>query len=332
MYDERMVDARQAQRRGWWLLLAVGVIAALWLASGGAATLLEFKQSIAPAYHQHVPAWLQRVFLLEYRIPARERTRFFHRNMLFDFFGWFCIGNLVSLALTGAYTQLIYDVVARDLAWTPWSGTQAWPAPVRYALAFVAVDFLLWVSHWLRHKIPVFWAFHTIHHSQRKMNMFTESRVHFVELLISTPISVVPMFLLGLNIELSVWTIYLMNAYSHIYHANVRSNYGPLRYLLITPQSHRVHHSREARHRDHNFGVIFCVWDRLFGTYCRQEDVYPETGIDDDAFPSEADGGAINAVTVLLRQLIYPLRLLVHAAHGGGWSLSPAKDRESNTD
>ena len=94
--------------------------------------------------------------------------------------------------------------------------------------------------------------------------------------------------------------------YPKFYHANVRLNLGPLRYILVTPQSHRVHHSREPEHRDKNFGFIFCIWDRIFGTQVTDAEVYPETGIEDVNFPHETKGGVCSIPTVMAAQLIYP--------------------------
>jgi sterol desaturase/sphingolipid hydroxylase (fatty acid hydroxylase superfamily) len=68
--------------------------------------------------------------------------------------------------------------------------------------------------------------------------------------------------------------------HARLYHANVRTNLGVLRYVVVTPQSHRVHHSVEARHHDKNFGAFLSVWDRLFKThYIGDDDEYPATGL-----------------------------------------------------
>jgi sterol desaturase/sphingolipid hydroxylase (fatty acid hydroxylase superfamily) len=96
--------------------------------------------------------------------------------------------------------------------------------------------------------------------------------------------------------------------YTRFYHGNIRTNLGPLRYVLVTPQSHRIHHSIEPRHLDTNFGALFSIWDRLFGTQYRGHDEYPETGIADAAFPHEAKGDLRSLLVTPLAQMAYPLR------------------------
>ena len=71
-----------------------------------------------------------------------------------------------------------------------------------------------------------------------------------------------------------------------------------------------VHHSIELQHRDTNFGALFSIWDRLFGTQYRGHDEYPETGIADAAFPHEAKGDLRSLLVTPLAQMAYPLRRL----------------------
>jgi sterol desaturase/sphingolipid hydroxylase (fatty acid hydroxylase superfamily) len=98
---------------------------------------------------------------------------------------------------------------------------------------------------------------------------------------------------------LSVFTLW----YTRLYHANIRSNFGPLKHVLVTPQSHRIHHSIEPRHQDRNFSVILTVWDRLFGTLYPSYDEYPQTGVADVEFGTGLRG--------LLAEFAYPFRAAV---------------------
>jgi sterol desaturase/sphingolipid hydroxylase (fatty acid hydroxylase superfamily) len=107
-----------------------------------------------------------------------------------------------------------------------------------------------------------------------------------------------------------VWFALVARWYTRFYHGNIRTNLGPLRYVLVTPQSHRIHHSIEPRHRDTNFGALFSIWDQMFGTQYRRYDEYPETGIEDDAFPHEASGDLRSLLVTPFVQMAYPLRKL----------------------
>jgi sterol desaturase/sphingolipid hydroxylase (fatty acid hydroxylase superfamily) len=170
-------------------------------------------------------------------------------------------------------------------------------------------DFLAWFHHVVRHKVPLFWWFHTVHHAQRTLNAWTNERVHALDTLAATLIAFLPATVLGVSPPGMMGYVILSAWYTRLYHANLRTNYGILRFVLVTPQSHRVHHSIQPEHRDQNFGVIFSVWDHLFGTQCRDYDVYPETGISDAAFPQERRWADALSLRSFLAQQLYPLRL-----------------------
>ncbi len=99
-----------------------------------------------------------------------------------------------------------------------------------------------------------------------------------------------------------------------LYHCPIRSNYGPLRYILVTPQSHRIHHASDPRLQNSNFGIFFSVWDHIFGTQHRSYDEYEvQLGLQDVAFPVEQDASVGEFVAAYAAQLVYPLARLLHA-------------------
>ena len=244
------------------------------------------------------------VFLAEKVIPADRDQPIISVGMVQDFFGWFVLGNLVRVALLGGFMAGLYWFSDRFLSGLRIEAVAAWHTAAAAALAILVGDLLNWFHHFIRHKIGVFWLFHTIHHSQKQMNMFTDLRVHLVEYMIAKPITVFPLFVLGLDFELAFWLTLILESYSRVYHANLRTNYGPLRYVLVTPQSHRIHHSDRPEHMDKNFAVLFSFWDHLFGTQWENYDEYPTTGIDDASFPHEQRLGGVSIVTTYLRQLV----------------------------
>ena len=97
-------------------------------------------------------------------------------------------------------------------------------------------------------------------------------------------------------------------------HSNIRTDLGMLRYVMVTPQSHRIHHSRDPRHFEKNFGGILSIWDHLFGTQYRVYDEYPEVaGVPYLEYPNDPVGppsdiaGILKAVWL---QLVYPFRIV----------------------
>jgi sterol desaturase/sphingolipid hydroxylase (fatty acid hydroxylase superfamily) len=175
------------------------------------------------------------------------------------------------------------------------------------AIAILFGDFMAWFHHLLRHKVPFFWEFHAVHHSQEEMNALTDYRVHPIDILIAAHIQVVPILLLTNSLELAGTYLFVSWLLPKIYHANLKTNFGPLRYILVTPQSHRVHHSRHPDHVDTNFGVIFSIWDHIFGTQFRNYDIYPETGISDAGYPNERGRNAAVLPWLFVRQQFHPI-------------------------
>ena len=112
----------------------------------------------------------------------------------------------------------------------------------------------------------------------------------------------------SIGVVLALSTLY----FTAFTHANLRTNLGPLRWVLVTPQFHRVHHGYAPEHIDKNFATALSIWDRLFRTaYTRDEDEYCRTGIHDDEFPLTRDGSVREVVGSYLRQLAYPFRQCV---------------------
>jgi sterol desaturase/sphingolipid hydroxylase (fatty acid hydroxylase superfamily) len=226
---------------------------------------------------------------------------------------WFLINPLFLISMVYASKSFMNSSYVTHLSFLTVDVLRGWPVYLQVITIILALDFLHWFSHLLRHKVKVFWYFHSVHHSQRELNVFTDHRVHPLEHVISYAIRVLPLLALELKVAIPLGIGWWLFSHWHTaaYHANIRSNYGILRYILVTPQSHRIHHSREAVHQDKNFGVFFSIWDHIFGTQYRGYDEYPETGIADENFPLENDTIIKDQAVTLFRQLVYPFALIV---------------------
>ena len=158
----------------------------------------------------------------------------------------------------------------------------------------------------MMHRVRPLWFIHTIHHSQREVNVFTDLRVHFLESFTSQALVFLPLIALGLKPLALVAYGAAFIWHSRFIHANVRTNFGWLKYVFVSPQYHRIHHSIEGRHRDHNFGAILTVWDRIFGTMYPAFDEYPRSGLEEVEFPPPESLKPQAWVGDLARQLWYP--------------------------
>jgi sterol desaturase/sphingolipid hydroxylase (fatty acid hydroxylase superfamily) len=190
------------------------------------------------------------------------------------------------------------------------------PGWSKFLIALLLLDFLFWAQHYCNHKVPLLWRFHVLHHSQRELNFFTDFRYHVVEYLVRYTFIAIPLLFLRVDPPIIAAFAIFQRWYSRFYHGNIRTNLGPLKYILVTPQSHRVHHSLESSHRDKNFGAIFSVWDFLLGTQCKAFDVYPATGVADEKFPHERTGQARNLLLNPFHQMLYPFLIANRQSSG----------------
>jgi sterol desaturase/sphingolipid hydroxylase (fatty acid hydroxylase superfamily) len=225
---------------------------------------------------------------------------------------WILLFPLFSLTFVALWSVLLngaYDNVlgGHTVYLTDYIGVAA-----TAVFAFVATDFLFWFTHWARHKIPTFWYFHAVHHAAPSLNTLTDNRVHFVEAIIEATIVIIPARLLGLSAPAAFALAVATTYFTAFTHTAVRSNMGPLRYILVTPQSHRVHHSQAPEHIDVNFGTVFSVWDQIFRTQFRGWDEYPETGIADRDFPLEQRVSGLALLGSYAKMVLYPFRQALH--------------------
>jgi sterol desaturase/sphingolipid hydroxylase (fatty acid hydroxylase superfamily) len=176
--------------------------------------------------------------------------------------------------------------------------------------AVLIVDFMFYVAHWLKHKIPWLWYFHAVHHSQRQLSPFTTFRNHPFEGLINAAIKTAPVAAIGGTRP--TWLLFALfdNMWGYFIHSNIRMNLGPLKYILVTPQNHRVHHTINPEQIDRNFGERLTLWDWLFGTIHKDFDAYPETGVKGCEQIEEKSARPFELIRAFVLQLVYPFWMI----------------------
>ena len=146
------------------------------------------------------------------------------------------------------------------------------PAPwwLSIAATVVFLDAVSYAWHRANHVLPLLWRAHRVHHSDVTFTASTAVRFHPIELVLSLPLRLLAVLLLGAApVGVVVFETVFTIANWHE-HGDIECPVGLERSLgrvVVTPALHRRHHSRLREHRDSNFGTIFSVWDRLFGTY-----------------------------------------------------------------
>lgn len=145
---------------------------------------------------------------------------------------------------------------------------------VGIAVLIVSQDFFYYWYHFAMHKVRWMWAVHVTHHSSKHLNFSTALRQNFLlDLNFGWVLWWIPLAIIGFDKNWALIAIEASLAYQFFLHTEVFGRWGPLEYVMNTPSHHRVHHGCKSDQIDRNFGGIFIVWDRLFGTFVDERDV-----------------------------------------------------------
>jgi sterol desaturase/sphingolipid hydroxylase (fatty acid hydroxylase superfamily) len=225
--------------------------------------LLELLNSALHAILYLLP-FLLVVYVCERRAGAdraRYWTRHFLNDSLYTLFYWGGFYNVFIFAALANLLEPRLDFLKLNLL----SGL-SWP--LQLACWWVLGDFLTYWLHRLQHRWSFLWAFHSVHHSQQRLNTFTAYRRHPVEKLIIDFVVFFVIIQLVLGIATRQWLplTVLMTGFQVLQHAELNWRYGPFERLIVSPAFHSVHHSTEKRYYTKNFGQMLSLWDFVFGT------------------------------------------------------------------
>ncbi|HCA36345.1 MAG TPA: hypothetical protein DEP13_06855, partial [Gammaproteobacteria bacterium] len=170
------------------------------------------------------------------------------------------LSRLQALVILGASAS-IYEFVVAELQLTQLSeqSTRVWIS------AFVLYDFAYYWKHRWGHEVALFWGAHVAHHQSEDFNLGTALRqtsMDFYGFLFY-----LPFFLLGYPSEVLFTVVSLNLIYQFWVHTEHVPKLGPIEWVFVTPSNHRVHHGRNAMYVDRNYGGVFIIWDRIFGTF-----------------------------------------------------------------
>lgn len=147
------------------------------------------------------------------------------------------------------------------------------PRPFTITASVFALDLVIYLQHRIFHHFNILWRLHRMHHTDRYMDASTALRFHVLEIALSLMIKIVTIFVLGAPFEAVVLFEIILNSAAMFNHANISLPRGLdrfLRFILITPDMHFVHHSRRRGEMNSNFGFSLSWWDFLFGTYRKE--------------------------------------------------------------
>ena len=172
-------------------------------------------------------------------------------------------GNIVMVfAIKGAtlafhfylYQFRFFDLNAFLPTWAIWT------------IAFISIDFIFYFFHRLSHRTRFLWAIHMSHHSSEEMNFAVSFRQAWFG-----PVAKFPFFmalpLIGLDPTVIAVAGVVSTLWGIVGHTQIIGRLGPLEWVFNTPSHHRVHHGANEAYIDKNYGNLFIIWDRLFGTF-----------------------------------------------------------------
>ena len=187
--------------------------------------------------------------------------------------------NLGIVAINTIVVRLLFPSTAVGVAW--FAAHRGWgllnnvglPFWLSFTASVLAFDLVVYLQHVLFHAVPAFWRLHMVHHADLDFDVTTGNRFHPIEIVLSMVVKAAAVVVLGPPVAAALAFEVLLNAASMFNHSNVRIPFGldhVLRWFVVTPDMHRVHHSIVARETNSNFGFSLPWWDRLFGTYQAQ--------------------------------------------------------------
>jgi sterol desaturase/sphingolipid hydroxylase (fatty acid hydroxylase superfamily) len=174
----------------------------------------------------------------------------------------------------------------------------AMPFWLYVVLGVLLLDFIgAYLAHWVEHRIKPLWMVHLVHHSDHHVDTTTANRHHPLESLVRFTFTLLAVFLLGTPIGVVMLYQSLSVVLSQFNHANINLPVKLdqwLSYVLVTPHMHKVHHHYVLPYTDSNYGNIFAIWDRLFGTHMHLDAARIVYGV--DVFPNEEENSRVGSL------------------------------------
>ncbi|MEM7658120.1 MAG: sterol desaturase family protein, partial [Bacteroidota bacterium] len=146
-----------------------------------------------------------------------------------------------------------------------------------WVAALLVGDLLAYWHHRLSHEINFLWAAHIVHHSSEEMNITNVFRVSAFAV-INRSFFWIWMPLMGFSPEMTTSAIVFIGLFQFVTHTRLVKKLGVLERFMVTPSHHRVHHGRNEKYLDKNYGHVFIIWDKMFGTFAPEEEE-PDYGI-----------------------------------------------------
>lgn len=250
------------------------------------------------------------VWLLEILFPWRKNQKIIRKDFWLDlfyiFFNFFIFNMIAFIALSTAAENLFIKGLSFlfiELSSLQVISLNSYPIGLRLLLFFLITDFVQWSTHRLLHSNQWLWSFHKVHHSVKEMGFAAHLRYHWMETIVYRTVLYIPLAVIGgFQVDDVIFVHLIGLIIGHLNHANIKLNYGPLKYIFNNSEMHIWHHAKilpSSHSTGVNFGISLSLWDYLFKT-----NYIPDNGRDielgfegDEQFPKD-----------FLHQEIYPFK------------------------
>lgn len=197
---------------------------------------------------------------LERLLPLCPDQPMLRRDWANDLFYALCNGFVIRAIFTSVAAMAIRFGPER-LAWT--SSLPLW---LQVIGTILVADTGYYIAHRTSHAVPLLWKFHAVHHSIEEMDWLATHRVHPLDQVFTNTLSALPIYFLGFSLEAIVIHGVLYQAQALLIHSNTRLRFGPLKWILASPEYHHWHHANEPDAYDRNFAAQLSVIDLIAGT------------------------------------------------------------------
>lgn len=185
------------------------------------------------------------------------------------------LNNFLMTLLNTSLDVLMRGVFIGYMAWAfqfrfiNWT-EHAW---LYWIAVIILTDLAYWFVHWMSHMVRFFWAVHTVHHSSEKYNITVGFRSSVFEPLYRG-LFFIPLAFMGFEAADVVLAFSIQQLYGSLVHTELLRRIPGWDLIFVSPSHHAVHHASNPRYLDKNMGMIFIIWDKLFGTFEPEDDHY----------------------------------------------------------
>jgi alkylglycerol monooxygenase len=172
--------------------------------------------------------------------------------------------RLLDVGVTGFFF-FVYDYIQKHFGFFNIQSSL-----LLWVLLFICTDFVWYWYHRLAHEVNIFWAAHVVHHQSEDFNYTVSARITVLQAFVRTGFwAVLP--LIGFPAAMITSVLLVHGLYPFFIHTRLIGKLGLLEYIFVTPSHHRVHHASNEKYLDKNFGDVLIIWDKLFGTFQKEE-------------------------------------------------------------